>query len=142
MWTLRAAFQIVCGIVCSATLTLASAVAQQAQPAPQKPYGGGTPLDVIMHTKLWTDVPEMRDFVKAARPPEKSLDYIPTGVGTEPKRPPLRSSAQLQQMEDELENAGVRNEKAAGFRTRHFQVVSEAKKKPTPGAKTKTVSAR
>ncbi|REF84215.1 hypothetical protein DES32_3062 [Methylovirgula ligni] len=142
MWTSRATFQILCGIACSATLTLAPAAAQQAQPAPKHPYGGGTPLDVVMHTKLWTDVPEMRDFVKAARPPEKSLDYIPTAIGTEPKRPPLRSSAQLQQMEDELENAGVRNETAAGVRTRHFQAVSAAKKKPAPPAKTKTVSAR
>ena len=68
----------------------APAAAQQTQPTPKQPYGGGTPLDVIMHTKLWTDVPEMPAFVKAARPPEKSLDFIPTGVGTEPKRPPLR----------------------------------------------------
>lgn len=142
MWTSRAAFQIVCGITCTAALTLASAAAQQAQPTPKQPYGGGTPLDVIMHTKLWTDVPQMRDFVRAARPPEKSLDYIPTGVGTEPKRPPLRTSAELQQMEGELENAGLRNEAAAGFRTRHFHAVSIAKKKPAPSAKTKTVSAR
>ena len=121
---------------CTATLTLASAAAQQAQPAPKQPYGGGTPLDVIMHTKLWVDVPKMRDFVSAARPPEKSLDYIPTSVGTEPKRPPLRTSAQLQQMEDELENAGARNEKAAGLRARHFHTVAIPKKKPAPTVKT------
>lgn len=135
MWTSRAAFQIFCGMVCSTILMLAPVAAQQAQPAPQQPYGGGTPLDVIMHSKLWTDVPEMPDFVRAARPPEQSLQFIPTG-GTEPTRPPLRNSTQLQQMQDELENAGARNEAAAGLRTRHFQAVSAAKKKPAPAAKT------
>jgi len=139
MWTSRAAFQIICGIAASAVLTLASAAAQQTQPASKQPYGGGTPLDVIMHTKLWTDAPEMSGFVKAARPPEQSLNFISTGVGTEPKRPPLRNSTQIQQMEDELESAGARNEAAAGFRTRHFQAMATPKKKPAPA--TKTVSA-
>lgn len=128
MWTSRAAFQFCCGMACWAVLASGPAAAQQAQaaqPAPQ-PYGGGTPLDVILHTKLWTDVPEMKPFVKAARPPENSLDYTPT-TGTEPKRPPLDTKVQLQEMEDELEKAGAHNEKLAHARTRYFRAVDVKK---------------
>jgi hypothetical protein len=138
MWTSRAVFQIFCGIITYVVLFLVPAAAQQTQPAPKQPYGGGTPLDVILHSKLWTDVPRMPDFVRAARPPEKSLNYISTAIGKEPKRPPLRNSSQIQQMEDELETAGARNEAAAGMRTRHFQAVSATKKKPLAKSKIKT----
>ncbi len=112
-------------------LTLGPAAAQQSQPATKpapQPYGGGTPLDVILHTRYWTDVPDMRDFVKAARPAEGSLQFTPTG-GTEPKRPPLRNATQLQQMQNELENAGAHSEQIAGFTTRHFQTVAPPPKK-------------
>jgi hypothetical protein len=142
MWTSRAAFQIFCGIIAYAVLLLVPAAAQQTQPAPKQPYGGGTPLDVIMHSKLWTDVPRMPDFVRAARPPEKSLNYISTAIEKQPKRPPLRNSSQIQQMEDELETAGARNEAAAGMRTRHFQAVSAIKKKPLAKPKAKIETQR
>src|SRR5579863_1696119 len=128
MWTSRAAFQLSWGLVCWGVLALGPVAAQQAQsstPA-QQPYGGGTPLDVLLHTKLWTDVPDMKPFVKAARPPEDSLDFTPT-TGTEPKRAPLDSKAQLQQMEDELENAGAHNEKMARARKHYFQAVAKPK---------------
>jgi hypothetical protein len=117
-------------MACWGALTLAPALAQQAQPALKQPYGGGTPLDVILHTKLWTDVPQMKPFVRASRPPEASLDYTPT-TGSEPKRPPLLTKSELQQMDDQLENAGARNEKMARSKKHYFQAVA-VKKPKTP----------
>jgi hypothetical protein len=102
--------------------------AQNPQQAPQKPpqpYGGGTPLDVILNTRLWTDVPEAKEFVKATRPPEDTLEYQPT-AGKDVLRPKPRTPEELKAMEDELERAGVAAERAAGVRRRNFHV--EAKK--------------
>src|SRR5579872_5925007 len=67
-----------------------AAPAHTSQPAgkpakPKKPYGGGTPLDVILSTKLWVDPPKEKPFVEETRPPESSMHYQPT-VGTDPKR--------------------------------------------------------
>jgi len=113
-----------------ACLCAAPALAQEnQQPAPQQgtvpkppqPYGGGTPLDVILNTRLWTDVPEAQDFVKATRPPEGTLEYQPT-TGTDPVRPKLRTPAELKAMEDELERTGAAAERAAGFKTKNFHV--------------------
>ena len=103
--------------------------------APKKktpqPYGGGTPLDVIMHTKLWVTPPPMAPFVKASRPPEATLDYQPTS-GKETKRPALRNAAQLQQLQDELEDGGAHNETVTHAKVRQFQAVPKkvAAKKP------------
>ncbi|MGH6852524.1 MAG: hypothetical protein ACREDJ_04860, partial [Methylocella sp.] len=30
----------------------------------QEPKAGGSPLDTLMHTKIWADVPEAKDFVR------------------------------------------------------------------------------
>jgi hypothetical protein len=98
---------------------------QQAPQKPPQPYGGGTPLDVILNTRLWTDVPEAKEFVKATRPPEDTLEYQPT-VGQDVSRPKPRTPAELKAMEDELERAGATAERAAGVRKRNFHV--EAKK--------------
>jgi hypothetical protein len=87
--------------------------------APQ-PYGGGTPLDVLLNTKLWTNAPEAADFVKATRPPEDTLHYQSTG-GKDIARPKLKTSAELQQMQDELERAGAAADRAAGVKS-HFHV--------------------
>lgn len=135
MWTSRTAFQIGLGIALSGLLTLASAQAQDANSfqtptwpaqAPKKktpqPYGGGTPLDVILHNKLWVTPPPMASFVKASRPPEATLDYQPTS-GKDVKRPALRNATQLQQLEDELEDAGAHNETVTHAKVRHFQAV-------------------
>ena len=96
-----------------------------------QPYGGGTPLDVILHTKLWVTPPPMAPFVKASRPPEATLDYQPTS-GKETKRPALRNAAQLQQLQDELEDGGAHNETVTHAKIRHFQAVPKkvAAKKP------------
>ncbi|MFZ0558797.1 MAG: hypothetical protein WAN31_09935 [Methylovirgula sp.] len=95
-------------------------VQPQGQNKPPQPYGGGTPLDVLLNTKLWTDAPEAKDFVKATRPPEETLKYQSTG-GKDIARSKLKSSAELQEMQDELERAGAAADRAAGVRS-HFHV--------------------
>ncbi|HEY0146843.1 MAG TPA: hypothetical protein VGB93_12000 [Methylovirgula sp.] len=129
-------------------MTLASAQAQQAdssQPAPKKtpqPYGGGTPLDVILHNKLWVTPPPMAPFVKASRPPEATLEYTPTS-GKEVTRPALRNAAQLQQLQDELEDGGAHNETLTHSKVRHFQALPKKvvlKKVATKKLKKKTLA--
>ncbi|PNE10212.1 MAG: hypothetical protein CR217_15635 [Beijerinckiaceae bacterium] len=80
--------------------------AQEAKP-------GGSPLDTLMHTKIWADVPEAKDFVRDTRPPPDSLVYQPV-TGTDPERPKLRSKTELEALESELERAAAHNDKKAG----------------------------
>ena len=82
--------------------------AQEAKP-------GGSPLDTLMHTKIWADVPEAKDFVRETRPPPDSLAYQPV-TGTDPERPKLRSKAELEALESELEGAVSHNDRKAGKR--------------------------
>jgi hypothetical protein len=82
--------------------------AQEAKP-------GGSPLDTVMHTKIWADVPEAKDFVRETRPPPDSLAYQPV-TGTDPERPKLRSKAELEALESELEGAVSHNDRKAGKR--------------------------
>ena len=86
----------------------ALAHAQEAKP-------GGSPLDTLMHTKIWADVPEAKDFVRETQPPPDSLAYQPV-TGTDPERPKLRSKAELEDLESELEGAAARNDRKAGKR--------------------------
>jgi hypothetical protein len=80
--------------------------AQEAKP-------GGSPLDTLMHTKIWADVPEAKDFVRETRPPPDSLAYQPV-TGTDPERPKLRTKAELEALESELERAAARNDRKVG----------------------------
>src|SRR5579875_933898 len=82
-----------------------SAQAQQAKP-------GGSPLDTIMSTRLWADVPEAKDFVRESRPPPDSLEYQPV-TGTDPERPKPKNKAELKALEEELESAIGQNEAVA-----------------------------
>lgn len=91
-----------------------------------KPYGGGSPLDVLLHTKLWEVPPEAKPFVKETRVPVDSLHYQPT-IGTDPARPKVLTKDQLQSLQGELEQAGAHNEKAAGVKTKDFADVEPAK---------------
>lgn len=75
--------------------------AQEAKP-------GGSPLDTVMHAKIWADVPEARDFVRETRPPPDSLAYQPV-TGTDPERPKLRTQLGLESLESELERAASHN---------------------------------
>lgn len=111
---------------------------------PPKPYGGGSPLDVLLHAKLWETPPPAKAFVKQSREPASSLQYQPT-IGTDPKRPKLLSHDQLKSLEGTLEQAGAQNEKAAGVRNKNFANVDLSKaamSKPRKGkagkAKTET----
>lgn len=72
----------------------------------------GSPLDTLMQTRLWADVPEAKDFVRQARPPQDSLDYQPT-TGTEPARPKPRTKAELDALKSELESAARLNDARA-----------------------------
>ena len=96
----------------------------------QEAKAGGSPLDTLMQTKIWADVPEAKDFVRETRPPPDSLAYQPV-TGTDPERPKLRSKAELETLASELERAGSRNDRKAGKRA--------GIKKP---ASAKTVNAR
>lgn len=96
------------------------------------PYGGGTPLDVILNTRYWTDVPEAKPFVRATRPPPGALDFRTTG-GKDIERAKLKTPAELKAMEDELDHAGAAADRAAGVRS-NFHI--EKAKPPRSAAKT------
>ncbi|WP_395666864.1 hypothetical protein [Methylocella sp.] len=68
----------------------------------------GTPLDTIMNTKIWPDVPQAKDFVRASRPDEDALDYQPPWGG-DPQRPAPRSASDLDALRRELHGAQQRN---------------------------------
>ena len=108
-----------------ALICLASGPFAQAQQAKT----GGSPLDTIMSTRLWADVPEAKDFVRDTRPPLDSLSYQPV-TGIDPERPKPRSTAELQALQSELERAAVHNERTAEKRLGF---------KKTPSAATKSV---
>lgn len=119
-----------------APATAASAPAQK----PDKPYAGGTPLDVIMHTKLWETVPEAKDFVKETRQPEDALHYMPTQVfppkdADAPLPPKVLNSGELKSLEGELDVAGAHNERAAGVKAKNFVSVKSVKTVRTKTAK-------
>ncbi len=89
------------------------------QKKPPKPYGGGSPLNVLLHTKLWETPPPAKPFVKQSREPSRNLHFQPT-IGSDPKRPKLLSKDQLKSLQNELEFAGAHNEKAAGTKDKNF----------------------
>jgi hypothetical protein len=159
MWSYERIIQFSCGAAILACLGVAPAFAQDSQQSqqptqtPQRywdcvspictyakpqqdgktqvPYGGGTPLDVIMNTRFWTDVPPAPDFVKRSRPAEGTLQYQTTG-GKDIDRPKPKTSAELQDMEDELERAGAAADRAAGVKS-NFHI--DAKKRVSATAK-------
>jgi len=81
----------------------------------QEAKASGSPLDTLMHTKIWADVPEAKDFVRETRPPPDSLAYQPV-TGTDPERPKLRSKVELEALKSELERAAAHNHRNAGKR--------------------------
>src|ERR1700730_10145097 len=81
----------------------------------QEAKAGGSPLDTLMHTKIWADVPEAKDFVRETRQLPDSLDYQPV-TGTDPEQTKLRSNAELEALENELERAASHNDRRAGKR--------------------------
>jgi hypothetical protein len=75
----------------------------------------GSPLDTLMSTRLYADVPEAKDFVRQNRPPPETLDFKPT-TGTDPARPKVRTKPELDALQSELESAAQKNEERAGLR--------------------------
>ena len=95
-----------------------SAASRSRAKAP-KPYGGGTPLDVLMHTKLWEDVPEAKDFVKESGRRTTRCN-ISRRKATTRKARSSSSPISSNSMQDELEHAGALAERSAGVRIKHF----------------------
>lgn len=85
----------------------AQAPASDPKPAYNK-YG--SPLDTLMSTRLWTDVPPAQGFVRETHPNTKDLDYTPL-TGTDPERPKPRDAANVKALQAELERDGAQNEK-------------------------------
>ena len=78
---------------------------------------GEDPISVMMKWRPTAEPPEMPDFVKRTRPPENQLDYTPL-TGTEPKRPPRKTPAELAATMQKLDSAGARARgQAAAFPT-------------------------
>lgn len=73
----------------------------------------GSPLDTLMSSRLWTDVPQARDFVRESRPDAKTLDYEPL-TGTDPQRPKPRDKANVEALQAELEHDGALNARKGG----------------------------
>jgi hypothetical protein len=121
-------------LAASMGLVLASgsfAVAQDAA----KP--ADSPLDTIMKTRLWADVPEAKDFVRQTRPSSDALDYQPTN-GVSAERPALRTKSELEAMQAELEGAGSRNQMKAGQRKRSGSAPVAEARKAAPGKPSQT----
>ena len=72
----------------------------------------GSPLDTLMSTHLFADVPEARDFVRESRPPPDALDYQPL-TGPDREGPKRKTKDELKAMESELEAAAAHNEQTA-----------------------------
>ncbi len=102
------------------------------EPKPKKERHRNTPLDTIMQTRIWADVPEAKDFVKEHRPDREKLKYQPV-TGTDPERPKPRTPAELKDLESELETARVNTDKRAGIKPSPA-VPAAAKQKPAAAA--------
>ena len=74
----------------------------------QQQKAGGSPLDTLLETKIWADVPEAKDFVRETRPPPESLAYQPL-TAIDPERPKPKTKEELKALETELEQAAEHN---------------------------------
>jgi hypothetical protein len=74
----------------------------------QQQKAGGSPLDTLLSTKLWADVPEPKDFVRETRPPPDSLTYQPL-TAIDPERPKPKTKEELKALESELQQAAEHN---------------------------------
>jgi hypothetical protein len=102
---------------------------------PKKPYGGGTPIDVIVNNKMWETPPEPKEFVRENRRPVDELKYEPT-VGIDPERPKTKSKDELNGLKSELDDAALHNSQAVnGKKKADSQAARKAK---TKTAKTAT----
>ena len=95
---------------------LSTAAGAQTGPAPEAkkppPFKYSSPLDTIMSTHLWTDVPATQPFVQATHPDPKTLDYTPL-TGKDPDRPKPRDATNIKALQAELEADLASNGKRA-----------------------------
>jgi hypothetical protein len=109
-----------------------------APPSKPRPNPYGSPLDTLMSTHLWADVPPAKDFVKTSRPDPAKLEYTPL-TGQDPTRPKPRDAAGVAALQAELEKGGVDNDaRAKGLRGG----ASKAKPHAAKAAAKKTTAAR
>ncbi len=90
--------------MCTALLLTGTAHAQSAAaPAKANHNQYVSPLDTLKSTRLWTEVPPARDFVRDSRPDPKQLDYTPL-TSHDPERPKPRDKANVEALQAELEH--------------------------------------
>jgi len=95
----------------------------------QDAKAGGSPLDTLLSTHLFADVPEAKDFVRETRPPPESLDYVPlTGADREGDKP--KTKDELKAMASELEAAAQHNEALARDRLGYVKPAAATPAKP------------
>jgi hypothetical protein len=117
----------------AAAPTPPAAAAAAAAPAPaatrkiRNPTG--SPLDTLMQTRIFADVPEAKDFVREKRPAPETLDFKPT-TGTDPERPKPRTKAELDALQSELESAAQKNAARAGLHGKPAKPQVEATRAP------------
>ena len=118
-----------------------TAAEEKPAPKPPKPYGGGTPLDVILHNKLWTEAPTPKDFVLENRQPVDELKYQPT-VGNDPERPKTLTKDELKSLRSELEDAATHNAQAVSGKPVHKARSGKAKPAKAKSAETKSAETK
>ncbi len=118
-------------LACLLSLFASAGLAEDQDKDKKKPKHRNTPLDTILQTRLWADVPEPKDFVKDRRPDPARLKYQPV-TGTDPERPKLRTPAELKDLETELEAARLHADKQAGIKP----AANSAATKPKPATAT------
>ena len=119
----------------------AAAPAPAPAPAPQpkkKRNPTGSPLDTLMSTRLFADVPEAKGFVRETRRPPDSLEFKPT-AGTDPERPKVRTKTELDALQSELEGAARKNAARAGLRSMEKPPVAAAGAATKPAGSQKTL---
>ncbi len=98
-------------VLVAALASLAFAAGALAQtvgpPAKHNNNTYGSPLDTLKSSRLWTDTPEPKDFVRDSRLPAGALDYTPL-TGTDPVRPKPRDAANVAALQAEMEHAGAK----------------------------------
>ena len=98
----------------------------------QDAKAGGSPLDTLLSTRLFADVPEAKDFVRETRPAQDTLDYVPlTGPDREGEKP--KNKDELKAMASELEAAAQHNEELARERLGYVKPAAPQPAKPVEG---------
>ena len=94
-------------LAAASLLFAGTAVGQTAAPAKHNNNTYGSPLDTMKSSRLWTDTPVPKAFVRESRPEAGSLDYTPL-TGTDPERAKPRDAANVAALQAEMERAGAR----------------------------------